>query len=506
MREQIEIGSANGLGWRDLFTRVPDSYLGEYPREQIKPLLNLVHLSDTHICDAQSPARVEFLDRFADPHHPITGKAGFLVGTYRAHEIFTMQVLNSMIRKVNQIDFGPVTKTSFDAVVMTGDLVDNAQNNELDWFLGLISGGKCQPDSGSKNRWEGVGGDFYSQHYWNPHGTPSGEKDDYPRSLYGFPIIPELLDAVRESFNSEGLRLPWLAVHGNHDALLQGTVRPNSYLEAIATGSRKFKNMSDEEALITLKKFSEVGPAQYPTSTVLPFEQVEPDSKRAFLKGDDWSTRFHTPRYWRRDYGGVSLIALDTVNPHGGWQGSLGLIQFHWLRDQLNMIQNSVIVLTSHHPLQDLFNTYAPEGAEPRVGREEIETLLSDHTGVALWLCGHTHRHKVTFFGTDSNLGFWQVETASLIDWPQQGRLVEIYESGDKLGIALTPLDHGGKLITDPTTTGFSPDDLAGLSRLLSANDWQRRQGKFRIEHNHGEREDQRVILQLPLSRFKKHA
>ncbi len=33
----------------------------------VESLLATAHLSDLHVCDSQSPARVEFLDRFADP-------------------------------------------------------------------------------------------------------------------------------------------------------------------------------------------------------------------------------------------------------------------------------------------------------------------------------------------------------------------------------------------------------------------------------------------------------
>ena len=33
----------------------------------VEVLLTVAHLSDLHVCDSQSPARVEFLDRWADP-------------------------------------------------------------------------------------------------------------------------------------------------------------------------------------------------------------------------------------------------------------------------------------------------------------------------------------------------------------------------------------------------------------------------------------------------------
>jgi hypothetical protein len=41
-------------------------------------------------------------------------------------------------------------------------------------------------------------------------------------------------------------------------------------------------------------------------------------------------------------------------------------------------------------------------------------------------------------------------------------------------------------------------NELAGLSRLLSVNDWQRRGGIFAIENNEGESFDRNGIVVLP--------
>ena len=41
------------------------------------PLLALGQLTDMHVLDAQSPARVEFIDRFNDPDSPLAGTLPF---------------------------------------------------------------------------------------------------------------------------------------------------------------------------------------------------------------------------------------------------------------------------------------------------------------------------------------------------------------------------------------------------------------------------------------------
>ena len=53
---------------------------------------------------------------------------------------------------------------------------------------------------------------------------------------------------------------------------------------------------------------------------------------------------------------------LDTVNPHGGWQGSLDDIQLGWLDAELRACAGRPVVLFSHHPLQTLINDRRPPG------------------------------------------------------------------------------------------------------------------------------------------------
>lgn len=506
-------GSANSHGWRHLLLDRVDNHLGQPLGAVKKSLINLIHITDTHICDAQSPARVEYLDRYADPHHPASSVIGTLIGTYRAHEIFTTQVLESAVQAINRIDLAPITKKAISAVLITGDLTDNAQSNELDWLTTLLIGGKLRADSGAKDKWEGVGGEFYSPFFWNPHGTPKGERNDFPRDLYGFPTIPELLHAIRQPFYSSGLKYPFLAVHGNHDALLQGTVVPNEELRESVTSDEKIFELSDEEALQALSKVSEQGPAAYPSPIAPKVMTVSADESRDFLSPIEWNINFYREdedngissqhlgsdrKYWRKDYESVTILALDTVNPFGGWQGSIDQEQFNWLKEQVEQIKDKYIVITSHHPIQDIYNGYSPSAR--RVLGAEIESYLITKPAVIAWICGHTHRHRIAYFGPDITRGFYQIETSSLIDWPQQGRIIEIFlTQDDEICIASTVFNHQGAILPDYEHLRLDEvNELSGLSRILSLNDWQRRGGIFAIENNEGEGSDRNSILCLP--------
>jgi hypothetical protein len=123
--------------------------LGRASRAPIRSATSLVHHTDIHLIDAQSPARVEFLDRFADEHC----ESFPLNSAQRPQEMLTLQVLESMNRRVRSIRRAPATGVRFRFAVCTGDNIDNEQFNELRWFIDLMDGGKSvTPDTGAPGR------------------------------------------------------------------------------------------------------------------------------------------------------------------------------------------------------------------------------------------------------------------------------------------------------------------------------------------------------------------
>lgn len=521
---RIVRGAPNELGWVELEEAAGEALIGVVPSVDAQPLLTFIHISDLHICDAQSPARVELMDRFADPHHPMSEMVPF-VGAYRAQEILTTQTLESMIRTVNSIKRGVYSDRAVDFVLATGDVTDNAQANELDWYFTLMEGGKVHPDSGDLDHWEGVAQrdpEKYDPSYWNPEGTPAGCEDDFPRSLYGFPVIRGLTQAVRQPFQASGLVHKWFATHGNHDALLQGTVPPNAELVGIATGDKRLTALApDIDLTQVFGGWTMVGPAGYVSPNGGTFREQNSDARRRFNTPSDWA-KLHLQcldeghdghgltqanadagtKYWYRDINEFRLISLDTVNINGGWQGSLDETQFIWLKGLLNNSADKKVILFSHHPLHSLFNDYAHEGAERRIAREELEEELLQHSEIIAWFAGHDHDNRVRFIGTEGVNGFWHILTASLIDWPQQGRIVEILRDGEDLVIATSVIDHESPIDLSAATAGLAdPVNLAGISRILSANHWQRRKkNEYFNELAAGEPSDRNRFLRLTWS------
>ncbi len=511
-------GTPNEKGWRNLFKTSDEKHSGvAFPTEST-PLLIMHHLSDLHVCDTQSPVRPEFLDRWADPDSPIRDQVG-TIGTYRAHSMLSVHVVEAMVQSLNALAQGPLSGHDVDAAIITGDTTDNAQVNEVNWYLALLDGQDIRPDSGALDRYEGViddGADHYDAKYWHPHGTPAGKEDDQARARYGYPVVPGLLDSCRAPFTATGLNVPWYAVHGNHDALLQGTVTPSSGISEAMVADKRYESLPSTMTLEqTLSAFNEIGPADYPPSSDAAYVLVTPDlQRRAVERGEFAALHLKSPglpkghgftqenaldkkMYYATNVGSVKLIVIDSVNHFGGWQGSLDEEQFEWLEDQIASSTNTV-VLASHHPLTKMFNDYAPRGR--RVCREEIEAMLIKYPKVILWLAGHEHRHHIEWIGDqERNIGLWQVETASHVDWPQQSRTVEVVrdDAGD-IYIGLTVVDHAGEAEYAQAKT---PLEIASLSRVLSANAWQKRPAAGMEDVDawaQGRPEDRNIVLRLP--------
>jgi metallophosphoesterase (TIGR03767 family) len=267
---------------------------GDGPADEV--LLTLAHLSDLHVCDAQSPARVEFLDRWADPDSPVLDELGE-VGTYRAHEMLTMQVVEACVRAVNAVTTGPIGGARVDFAISTGDNTDNAQENELGWYVVLLEGGQLHPDSGDPTRYEGVADDEVAdERFWHP----SPASTDLPRSRFGFPSVPGLLEAVRRPFEATGLTVPWLAVHGNHDRLVQGTVPGVGAIEQAAVGAAKAIALppghSGPEARALLAGFEACDPAALEAIMQAQMRTVTPDAARRITGRDEFLAAHFGPR------------------------------------------------------------------------------------------------------------------------------------------------------------------------------------------------------------------
>jgi hypothetical protein len=208
---------------------------------------------------------------------------------------------------------------------------------------------------------------------------------------------------------------------------------------------------------------------------------------------------------------GLRFVSLDTVAEGGGDSGNLDHPQYLWLRGELRRAtrRGQLVVAFGHHTLGTMNNARSDELAgacqpadepgcdrDPRrstplhrgtEGARTVRALFARTPNVIAYVAGHTHANRVTFQG-----GFWEINTASHIDWPQQSRLIEIMDNRDgTLSLFGTLVDHAG-------------GGLASLARTLSWNDPQRAgvEGSEGDAEKRGARRDRNVELLLRDPRY----
>ncbi|HCB06332.1 MAG TPA: TIGR03767 family metallophosphoesterase, partial [Nocardioides bacterium] len=454
--------------------------------------------------------------------------------SYRAHEMLSTQVAEATIRAMRRVGRGPVTGLPLAFSITTGDNVDNTQYNELRWQIDLLDGKRIVPDSGDPTKYEGVSDQaVYDVRYWHPDGPPPGQAADLPTANFGFPRMPGLLDACRRPFHARGIGMPWMSVFGNHDGLLQGNVPANPLVSPVTTGNTKIYDLPPNTDIVTLAGWLLKGdPRGLQTLFGGPTRPVTADpNRRPLSRMETIAEHFNSTgkphghgysawnlatgnAYYTFTKGRVRGIALDTVNPFGGAEGSIDETQLAWLTQKLKAgsrhyldesgrvvrggKHDRLFVIFSHHTIDSMDN----DAGTGRVLGPQVRDLLLRFPNVVLWVNGHTHRNQVIAHKRKKSAkapgGFWEVNTASHIDWPQQARTVELVDNRDgTLSIFATMVDHAG-----PTSYGKNPKsplDLASLSRELGANDWQDR-GPFPAgqDGRRGLIEDRNVELLVP--------
>jgi metallophosphoesterase (TIGR03767 family) len=458
-------------------------------------LASLVQMTDLHIMDAQSPMRFEYLIDI----DPIA---------FRPHEALGTQAAAQLVARINRLAEGPFSGRPFDCVVSTGDNTDNNETIELDWFLAVMNGGAITPSTGDPAAWEGVqsGGEVT---YYNPE---LEVRDHYKQA--GFPRIDQYFSRATRTHHSTGLRTPWYSVFGNHDDSIGG-IMPASYaaLDELYTGDVKFTGFEASKANLEMTAAFQIGRPVPLDFAARPSKRwrVTPDERRApFTPGefmaahlaedavgpgpighgfDAASVAAGTAYYSFQIAPGVVGIALDSTNRAGFVRGSLGTAQLRWLDATLkagtsnyfddagnavkHIVDDTYFVLFSHHTTGTMDNAQ-PDPAAPQEARHlgpEIVQLVQRYPTVLAWVNGHTHSNAITPHpGPNPERSFWEINTASHIEFPQQARIIDVCDNRDGTLSLFTTLIESAA----PYQASYSDDSqsaLGSIYREFSFND-----------------------------------
>ena len=521
-------------------------HLDENDISQVAPpvtfaLTSFAQLTDLHITDDQSPLRVEFLDRYADPGEPHQGSYDF-DSAYRPQECLAPFLTDAICRALRKAGRGPRTGLPLAFTMITGDGVDNCQANELRWYIDILDGQTVTVNSGSPTLDHSVTSDALGLpvEYWHPASHDFEESSHHGPGLdnyflAGYPPVPQLPFAARKAFTATGLGMPWFACYGNHDALVQGNATPDGVihgypagavfdLRAIATGD--FKRTQLNQPLPDVKPsgwdLGWVDIADTAVNAGFAGLLVPADERRRLVSRAEFIAAHFDTHGTPAGHGFtlsasafyvvpgrpsdlVRHIVLDTTDPNGYDTGYIGWAQLQWLEEQLLAgsahyltddqapvvaeqpgVRDVLFVVHSHHAIRSL-----------RVNKDALERLLLRYPNVVLLVNGHSHKNIIERhfrpWPTGPHGGFYEVGTSSVIDFPSQGRIFELVSGGGTLSIVTTmvdidaPLDFRGGDITQP-------DVLAALGREIAANDLQ---GRDRLVIDNPGTPDQRNVRLL---------
>jgi hypothetical protein len=403
-------------------------------------LATLAHVTDAHVLDASSPARVTFLDRLGAPFE----------STFRPQETLTAHVLDGTLAAIRAL--------RPQLVIQGGDLIDNDQANELAIALAVLRGGSVRPGSGPRG--------YYGVQI-------AGDPDPfYYRPDVDAPRHPGLLGAAVRPFRARGVGARWCPVFGDHDALVAGELVPSSVTRSLAVGDRALWDLPAGLTVPPGERLTAGGSPDGPPQPLLvdqllaqalqgPTVAVPADPARRQLAVGETVGRLAAAGGAlqlvapdRLDYslnvgGQLAVVVLDLARRDGGSGGRVVPGQADWLAGRLAASGDRWVIVVSHQPLADA------------LGGDSVLGVLGQHPRVIATLAGHTHRNRIVPRRAPGG-GFWQIETASLIDYPQQARALRVVgTAGGGVAVQTWMVDHIG------------PGSLGRISRELAYLDAQ---------------------------------
>ena len=408
-------------------------------------LLNFFTITDIHISDKESPAQAILF-----------GYKGGTSSGYSGVMLYTTQVLDAAVQTVNALH----KKNPFDFGISLGDTCNSTQFNELRWYIDVLDGKAITPSSGNH-----AGADTI----------------DY-----------------QKPYQAAGLNkaIPWYQTRGNHDHFWMGFLPPNDYVRQTLIG-KDIINMGNVfadprgadsrgayigaiDGRTTYGDVIGVGPVK---DFAQPPQVLAADPDRRSLSRPEWVSEFFNTSTSPQGHGfkpndalsgnacysfepkanvPLKVIVLDDTQKEdekndpaslGYGHGSLDSERYAWLIKELDkgQAEGKLMVISAHIPIG-----VEPEGSmmgwDLTAPVTEFQLLAKLHTypNLILWIAGHRHVNAITALASPNpsrpELGFWEVETASLRDFPQQFRTFEIVCNSDKtISIFTTDVDPAVK-------------------------------------------------------------
>ena len=459
----------------------------------VETLLTFFSMSDIHIVDKESPAQAIY-GAFASP----SGFGETNTSAYSPIMLSTTHVLDAAVQTINALH----SQKPFDFGISLGDDANSTQHNELRWYIDIMDGKKITPSSGKHRGAKSID-------YQMPYQSAGLDKsipwyqtignhdqywcgtllfDDYARKillgntvldigLVGTPPFP--------TFDGRGFYMGVIDGTTEYGTII-GAGPVETMAAPIIAPDRKRRSLSTETStsLNWMKEFFNT--ASEPKGHG--FTQTNLDNNFASYT---FEPRANVP---------LKVIVLDDTCKENPFalessyaRACLDQTRYDWLVNELDQGQaeGKLMIIAAHIPVGPrlnvpdnpvisgtlpnatvipLFFSGCKQGASCKEG-DPLEnfapappysvvtdaTLLAklhNYPNLILWIAGHRHINVITPQrapqGKGPEFGFWEVETSSLRDFPQQFRTFEIVRNDNNtVSIFVTNVD--------PAVQGESP-------------------------------------------------
>jgi len=417
-------------------------------------LLTFFTISDIHITDKEAPNQLIYIQQ-------LHAKKAIGASLYSGSMLYTTQVLDAAVQTINALH----KINPFDFGISLGDASNSTQYNETRWYIDVLDGKVINPSSGA---------------------NLGAKKIDY-----------------QKPFKAAGLdkTIPWYQTLGNHDHFYVGSIPVDygirkdlrqSYITdtVFATG-----DVLKNPGFINNKDFygglidgsTPYGDIKFagPVANFKKPPKVVADMNRRSLLRTEWMKEFFNTTSNPVGHGfnladaekgfacysfvpksdiPVKVIVLDnTQNENDGsadihGHGFLDQARWDWLKKELadGDAAGQLMIIAAHIPIDvEVTGPRSEMGwwVDPQnaVTLPNLIAELQSHPNLIMWISGHRHLNTVKAFKSPDPVkapekGFWEVETSSLRDFPQQLRTFEIYLNSDNtLSIVATNVDPAVK-------------------------------------------------------------
>lgn len=444
-----------------------DLISGAYTSPTDNKPLNLIRfftITDIHITDKESPSQLIYMQQLN-----LYGTEASATSAYSPIMPYTTQVLDAAVQTVNALH----QQNPIDFGISLGDTCNSTQYNELRWYIDVLDGKVITPSSGAH---------------------AGADRIDYQKPYKAAGLDPSI---------------PWYQAIGNHDHFWLGSIPveagglAKSYTsdEVVAMGDI-IANANDIYSTDPPQFYMGVIDGSTPNGETIKAGQVGdsgftrppkvvPDPDRFSLSRTEWKQEFFNTSTSPVGHGfnlvpadqeegfvcysfvpksaiPIKVIVLDDTQReddgstaiHG--HGFLDPARWNWLKKELaeGDATEQLMIIAAHIPISvqkkgtftEWFDISAnPSSMQNAVTLSELITELNSHPNLLMWIAGHRHVNTVKAFVSPDPVsapeqGFWQVETSSLRDFPQQLRLFEVNLNSDyTISIVVTNVDPAVK-------------------------------------------------------------